>query len=252
MISSGTISLQITNNIAFLKFGHPSGNSFPSILLQQLSEAFSEISKNDAVVAVVLQSEGNGPFCAGASFDELIAINDLDSGKKFFSGFANVINAMKNCKKLIIGRIHGKAVGGGVGLAAACDYTFATANSAAKLSEFTIGIGPFVIAPAVERKIGKTKLAQMTIDASTWHDAIWCEKNNLYTKVFDDVTQMDQAIENLILQLASYNPEALSQMKTVLWEGTENWSELLYERAEISGKLVLSDFTKNALAAFKK
>ncbi len=250
--SPGNLTICIEKKIARITFGHPAGNSFPGLLLQKLTEALETISENEEVAVVILQSEGNGAFCAGASFDELVAIENLETGKQFFSGFANVINAMRRCNKLILGRIQGKAVGGGVGLAAACDYAMATQQSAAKLSEFTIGIGPFVIAPAVERKIGKTNLAQMTLDATTWHDAQWCEKNRLYTKVFENTELLDEALNKLAEQLVQYNLDALSQMKKVLWEGTEHWDELLVQRAEISGELVLSDFTKKALASFKK
>jgi len=190
-------------------------------------------------------------FCAGASFDELLKITNPADGKTFFSGFANVINAMRSCGKLIIGRVQGKAVGGGVGLASSCDYVFATDHAAVKLSEFTIGIGPFVIAPAVERKIGKAALAELTLAADQWQNAYWAKEKGLYAKVFDSISDMDKAVDELATKLSSYNPEALAAMKKVLWEGTDHWNELLSDRAEQSGKLVLSDFAKTALAKIK-
>lgn len=248
----GSIKTQIANNIAKVTFSHPASNSFPSSLLLQLTDELQSLHKNEDVTIIVLQSEGNGVFCAGASFDELVAISNYQEGSKFFSGFANVINAMRKCSKLIIGRIHGKAVGGGVGLAAACDYTFATQKSDIKLSEIAIGIGPFVIEPAVSRKIGKTALAEMTLTPTLWKSANWAKEKGLFTEIFDTVEELDNRLENYINELAQYNKEALSDMKEVLWEGTENWDSLLYERAAISGRLVLSDFTKNALEKFKK
>lgn len=248
----GSIKTQIANNIAKVTFSHPASNSFPSSLLQQLTDELQSLHKNEDVTIIVLQSEGSGVFCAGASFDELVAISNYQEGSKFFSGFANVINAMRKCSKLIIGRIHGKAVGGGVGLAAACDYTFATQKSDIKLSEIAIGIGPFVIEPAVSRKIGKTALAEMTLTPTLWKSANWAKEKGLFTEIFDTVEELDNRLENYINELAQYNKEALADMKEVLWEGTENWDSLLYERAAISGRLVLSDFTKNALEKFKK
>jgi methylglutaconyl-CoA hydratase len=251
MTTNGTLSTTIDNNIATLTFGHPASNSFPGALLSQLADALQLISHNNDVAVVVLQSEGEGAFCAGASFNELLAVSNLDDGATFFSGFANVINAMRSCPKLIVGRIHGKAVGGGVGLAAACDYAFATNNAAIKLSEFTIGIGPFVIAPAVERKMGKAALAELTFAADEWKDAAWAQQKGLYARTFSTIEELDAALQTFTAKLASYNPKALSAMKKVLWEGTENWDTLLTDRAKISGQLVLSDFTKNALAKFK-
>jgi len=248
----GFLSTTIENKIATVTFGHPASNSFPSELLQRLTDELNSLSNNNEVSLVILKSQGEGAFCAGASFDELLAVSDLMEGTKFFSGFANVINAMRKCSKLIIGRIHGKAVGGGVGLAAACDYAFATKDSSVKLSELAIGIGPFVIEPAVSRKIGKSALAAMTLAAHEWKDALWAKEKGMYAKVFDTIEDLDKELESFTAKLASYNPEALSEMKKVLWEGTENWDSLLYERASISGKLVLSDFTKNALNQFKK
>lgn len=248
----GSIKTQIANNIAKVTFSHPASNSFPSSLLQQLTDELQSLHKNEDVTIIVLQSEGSGVFCAGASFDELVAISNYQEGSKFFSGFANVINAMRKCSKLIIGRIHGKAVGGGVGLAAACDYTFATQKSDIKLSEIAIGIGPFVIEPAVSRKIGKTALAEITLTPTLWKSANWAKEKGLFTEIFDTVEELDNRLENYINELAQYNKEALADMKEVLWEGTENWDSLLYERAAISGRLVLSDFTKNALEKFKK
>jgi methylglutaconyl-CoA hydratase len=248
----GSIKTEIANNIAKVTFSHPASNSFPSSLLQQLTDELQALNKNEEVTIIVLQSEGTGAFCAGASFDELVAISNYEEGSKFFSGFANVINAMRKCSKLIIGRIHGKAVGGGVGLAAACDYTFATQKSDIKLSEIAIGIGPFVIEPAVSRKIGKTALAEMTLTPTLWKSANWAKEKGLFTEVFENTEDLDNRLENYSNELAHYNQEALADLKRVLWEGTDNWDSLLYERAAISGRLVLSDFTKKALEKFKK
>lgn len=248
----GSIKTEIVNKIAKVTFSHPASNSFPSSLLQKLTDELEALNKNENVTIIVLQSEGTGAFCAGASFDELVAISNYEEGSKFFSGFANVINAIRKCSKLIIGRIHGKAVGGGVGLAAACDYTFATQKSDIKLSEIAIGIGPFVIEPAVSRKIGKTALAEMTLTPTLWKSANWAKEKGLFTEIFDTTEDLDKRLENYSNELSQYNKEALADMKKVLWEGTDNWDSLLYERAAISGRLVLSDFTKKALEKFKK
>lgn len=249
---NGSLYTKIENKIATVEFGHPASNSFPSVLLERLTNEFDKLSINDEVSVIVLKSEGERAFCAGASFDELVAIDNLEDGKAFFSGFANVINAMRRCSKLIIGRVQGKTVGGGVGLAAACDYVLATEAASIKLSEFTIGIGPFVIAPAVERKINVSGLAELTLDATNWKNAYWAKDKGLYARVFESQAELDSEVEILSEKLASYNPQALAEMKKALWKGTEHWEELLIERAETSGKLVLSDFTKNALAKFKK
>jgi methylglutaconyl-CoA hydratase len=249
---SGSIQTHIQDKIATVTFSHPASNSFPSHQLKALTAEINALSDHKEVAVVVLQSEGVGAFCAGASFDELLAVNDLETGKQFFSGFANVINAMRVCKKLIVGRIHGKAVGGGVGLASACDYTFATTAASIKLSEIAIGIGPFVIEPAVSRKMGKSATAEMTLNPTEWKTAQWAFEHKLYAQLYANTQDMDVALGDFTTQLASYNPEALYEMKKVLWEGTQDWGTLLYERAAISGQLVLSDFTKEALKAFKK
>ncbi|WP_291106839.1 enoyl-CoA hydratase/isomerase family protein [Flavobacterium sp. UBA6195] len=246
----GSIKTEIANNIAKVTFSQVASNSFPSSLLQQLTSELQSLNQNEEVAVIVLQSQGNGAFCAGASFDELIAISNYEEGSDFFSGFANVINAMRKCSKLIIGRIHGKAVGGGVGLAAACDYTFATIKSDIKLSEIAIGIGPFVIEPVVSRKLGKTSLAQMALTPTEWKSATWAFEKGLYSEIFDTIQDLDIRLEDYINELAKYNIEALAEMKKVLWEGTDNWDSLLYDRAAISGRLVLSDFTKKALKKF--
>jgi len=249
---NGSLYTKIQQRIATIEFGHPAGNSFPGELLERLTKELNAVSENDDVSVVILKSEGDRAFCAGASFDELVAISNFEEGKQFFSGFANVINAMRTCSKIIIGRIQGKAVGGGVGLAAGCDYAFATEQAAIKLSEFTIGIGPFVIAPAVERKMGVAALSELTIAASEWKNAYWAKEKGLFAKVLDNITALDKEVDFLAKKLASYNPDALSQMKKVLWKETDNWDSLLAGRAAISGRLVLSEFTKNALEKFKK
>ena len=248
----GTIETIINGNIATLLFFHPSSNSFPSTLLQQLTDEINALSKNDSVSIIILKSAGTGAFCAGASFDELLSVSNYEEGSRFFSGFAYVINAMRKCPKLIIGRIHGKAVGGGVGLASACDYSFATTKSEIKLSEIAIGIGPFVIEPAVSRKIGKMAMSEMTLNPTAWKTSKWAFEKGLFSEVFENIEDLDIRLEEYTNELSSYNPDALLEMKKVLWEGTSHWDSLLYERAAISGRLVLSDFTKSALEKFKK
>jgi len=249
---NGSLYTKIENGIATIEFGHPASNSFVSELLDRLTKEFGKLAVNSKVSIIVLKSEGDRAFCAGASFDELVAISNLDEGKQFFSGFAKVINAMRKCPKPIIGRVQGKTVGGGVGLAAACDYVHATVEAAIKLSEISIGIGPFVIAPAVERKMGKAALAELSLYPTEWKNAYWAKEKGLFAKVYDSISEMDKELDIHLQKLAAYNPEALSQMKKVLWEGTEHWDKLLLERAEASGKLALSPNTKEALEKFKK
>ena len=251
-MSNGSLYTHVQNNIATVAFFHPASNSFPGELLARLTETFNELSNDSDVHVIVLKSEKEKAFCAGASFEELVAISTLAEGKQFFLGFANVINAMRNCTKIIVGRLQGKAVGGGVGLAAACDYCFATEEASVKLSELTIGIGPFVIEPAVTRKIGLAAFSELTLDATSWQTAYWAKEKGLFAKVFTTIGEMDTEVENFALKLSKYNIEALNELKKVLWKGTENWEKILERRAEISGKLVLSEFTKKALQKFNK
>ncbi|MFD1615527.1 enoyl-CoA hydratase/isomerase family protein [Gelatiniphilus marinus] len=245
------VSLTLEGHIGVIEFFHPEHNAMPSDNLKKLENTIVEAGKNDAIKVIVLKSGGDRTFCAGASFKELIAIDDAQSGKQFFLGFANVINAMRKCPKLIIGRVQGKAVGGGLGLAAATDYCLATKFAAIKLSELSIGIGPFVIEPAVTRKMGQNVMSQMTINAEQFFSAEFAKEKGLYADVFDSVETLDEAVKTLAEKLASYNPEALKAMKAVFWKDTSHWDNLLEERAKISGKLVLSEFTKETLKRFK-
>jgi methylglutaconyl-CoA hydratase len=250
--SNGFLLTTIENKIATLEFGHPASNSFPSDLLNRLTNELNTLSTNSDVSVIILKSSGSGAFCAGASFDELLAVSNLEEATQFFSGFAHVLNAMRSCSKIIIGRIHGKAVGGGVGIVAACDYAFATIESHIKLPELSIGIGPFVIEPAISRKIGKAAMAELTLASNEWKDSEWVKSKGLFAKVFAGQVTLDIELASFSSKLAYYNPEALIEIKKTLWEGTENWDTLLYERAAISGKLVLTEFTKNALRQIKK
>ncbi|MBL1280598.1 MAG: enoyl-CoA hydratase/isomerase family protein [Fluviicola sp.] len=252
-VDQGHVNTTIdSKGIATIEFGHPLSNSLPGKVLEKLAQTITELGQNDEVKVVILKSSGERAFCAGASFDELISIKDFETGKKFFSGFANVINACRKSPKLIIGRVHGKAVGGGVGVASAVDYCFATKFSAVKLSELAVGIGPFVVGPSVERKIGVSAMSQLAINATEWRTASWAQEQGLYAEVFDTVEEMDAKIEELSTTLSRSNPEAMVLLKNVFWEGTDHWDELLKDRAELSGQLVLSEFTVNAINQFKK
>lgn len=247
----GYVEVALQDKVATLTFYHPASNSFPNYLLQKLVEEINRLSVNDAVNVVVLQSETD-VFCAGASFDELLSIQNKEDGALFFSGFAKVINAMRTCSKLIIGRVQGKAVGGGVGLIAACDYVVAIEKSALKLSELSIGIGPFVIEPAITRKIGISAFAEMSLSPMEWKTSQWAQEKGLFSKVVTNQDQLDHEIALKASELAGYNPNALLELKKIAWQGTEKWDQLLLERAAISGDLVLSDFTKQALEKYKK
>lgn len=251
-MEKGFVKSNIENGICNITFFHPSSNSLPSEILNQLAIQIEEAGKNEIIKVILLQSEGGGAFCAGASFDELQAIKNETEGKQFFSGFAHVINAIRKAPKFVVGRIHGKAVGGGVGLASACDYAIATNNAAVKLSELAVGIGPFVVGPAVERKIGTSAFMQLSINATEWKDAQWACQQGLYTTVYQSTDEMDIALNKLLNTLSTSNPEAMAMLKKIMWQGTEHWNELLLERAAMSGKLVLSDFTRNAIHKFKQ
>jgi methylglutaconyl-CoA hydratase len=247
----GYVSHEIEHGIATIEFFHPSSNALPAAILSDLAKTINDIGIDNRVKVIILRSAGDGAFCAGASFDELMAISNEAEGKKFFSGFAHVINAMRKCHKLIIGRVHGKAVGGGVGIIAATDYAIATEGASVKLSELAIGIGPFVVGPAVERKIGVSGLSQLAIDATGWRSAEWAKRHGLYSEIHNTTLGLDDAVASLADKLAHSSPQAMAQLKKIFWHGTENWDVLLSERAAISGHLVLSDFTRNAINKFK-
>jgi methylglutaconyl-CoA hydratase len=250
--SNGYVNFHIDESgIATVEFGHPMSNSLPGKILNTLAETITSLGNNNNVKVILLRSGGEKAFCAGASFDELISIKDLETGKQFFSGFAHVINACRKAPKLIIGRVHGKAVGGGVGVAAAVDYCLATKYADVKLSELAVGIGPFVVGPAVERKIGLSAMSELAINATEWRSAEWAKKKGLFTDVYDNAEEMDAEIQRLARKLAKSNPEAMSKLKAIFWQGTDHWDELLIERAAISGNLVLSEFTVNAIHSFK-
>jgi methylglutaconyl-CoA hydratase len=248
----GTVKIEINNDIGTITFHHPQSNSLPGDVLRLLAATITEAGDNDEIKVIILKSEGDRAFCAGASFDELISIQNIEEGKKFFSGFAQVINAARKCPKFLIGSVQGKAVGGGVGMASAVDYCLATKHASVKLSELAIGIGPFVVGPAVERKIGTSAMSQMAIDATNWQTAEWAKEKGLYAEVYESIEALDDATITLANRLAKSNPEAMKALKEIFWKGTEHWDDLLVDRAAMSGALVLSDFTRNAITAFKK
>ncbi|HET7118636.1 MAG TPA: enoyl-CoA hydratase/isomerase family protein [Hanamia sp.] len=250
-IKEGYVKSHTDHGITNIEFFHPQSNSLPLKMLDALTQEIHYAGTHDSKV-VILRSAGNGAFCAGASFDELIAVKNEKQGTEFFSGFANVINEMRKCPKLIIGRIHGKCVGGGVGLAAAVDYAIAVKDVDVKLSELSIGMAPFVVGPAIKRKIGASAFSQLAMDSTLWRNADWAKQKALFAEVHQSLNDMDEAVDRLANSLAHFNPEAMAEMKKMFWHGTEDWDTLLKERAAISGRLILSDFTKNAIEAFKE
>ena len=246
-MSTSYVRLNVKDKVGYIEFYNPPHNGLPASMLASLTDLITKAGLDPSIAVLVLKSGGDGTFCAGASFEELNAISNTDQGTTFFEGFANVINALRRCPKITIGRIQGKAVGGGIGLAAAADYCVATRYSEIKLSELTIGIGPFVIEPALTRKIGLSAMSQLSIEATNFFSAEWAQQKGLYANVYSSVEDLDRQVKLLAEQLSSYNLEALSRLKETLWEGTSDWDELLKKRAAISGRLVLSDFTKQQL-----
>ncbi len=239
------------NGVTTIEFHHPQSNSLPGKILEQLAYEIHFAGTHSETKVIVLKSTGDKAFCAGASFTELVEIKNETEGQKFFSGFAQVINAMRKCPKFIIARVQGKCVGGGVGIAAAADYAIATVAADIKLSELAVGIGPFVVGPAVERKIGPAAFSALAIDAGMWRNSEWAKRKGLFAEVHENIENMDESIERLANTLSHSNPEAMAEMKKMFWHGTEHWDELLKLRASISGKLVLSSFSKNAIEKFK-
>jgi methylglutaconyl-CoA hydratase len=251
-ITGGYVKAEIHNGIRTIEFFHPQSNSLPGKLLEALTHEIHGAGNDPATRVIVLRSGGEKAFCAGASFDELLAIENAEQGLQFFSGFAHLINAMRKCPKFILLRIQGKCVGGGVGLAAAADYAIATDAAEVKLSELAIGIGPFVVGPVVERKIGHAAFSSLSIDAANWRSAEWARRRGMYAEMHPGIGAMDEAISRLAGTLAHTNPQAMTLLKETFWKGTEHWDHLLLERAAISGRLVLSEFTRNAIGQFRK
>ena len=250
MLEEGAVEVQIADGVAEVSFFHPKKNSLPGDLLRRLAAEIDRLGRNDEARVVALRSLGDGPFCAGASFDEMLAAQDFEHARTFFMGFAQVILAMKKCPRFVVARVQGKAVGGGVGLIAASDYVLASQRASIKLAEFALGFGPFVIGPAVARKTGQAAFAAASIDTE-WRDANWCKANGLYTEIYESSEELDGAFGSLTSRLAKTSPEAVAELKRIFWEGTDGWETLLPSRAEISARLILSDFTRNAISAFR-
>lgn len=251
MSTSGYINSDIENGVGTIEFFHPKSNSLPSSLLRSLAQAINDFGSDDKVKVILLKSGGDRAFCAGASFDELLTIESVEQGELFFSGFANVILAIKSAPKFVVACVQGKAVGGGVGIAAAADYCVAVESASIKLSELSIGIGPFIIGEAVERKIGLSAFSNLTINTKEWKTATWAKSNGLFMEVFESVSFMEVFISSFLTDLAKYSPEAMFEIKQMLWKGTDGWEEEMKSRAAQSGKLVLSDVTRKTLSAFK-
>jgi len=251
-MNEGYVKTEHHHGITTIEFFHPQSNSLPGRLLEELTHAIHGAGNEKDTRVIILRSGGEKAFCAGASFDELLAIENAEQGFHFFSGFANLINAMRKCPKFIIARIHGKCVGGAVGLAAAADYAIAVEGADVKLSELAVGIGPFVVGPAVERKIGLAGFSSLSIDATMWRSAEWARRKGLYAELHAGIEEMDEAVQRLSNNLLHSNPEAMAMMKEMFWKGTEHWDHLLPERAAVSGRLVLSPFTRNAIQKFQK
>jgi methylglutaconyl-CoA hydratase len=249
---AGYVRSEFHNGVTTIEFFHPQSNSLPGRMLEDLAQAIHGAGNDVDTKVIVLRSAGEKSFCAGASFDELVSIKTAEQGLQFFSGFAHVINAMRTCPKFIIARIQGRCVGGGVGLAASVDYAIATDAAEIKLSELAVGIGPFVVGPAVERKIGTSAFSQLSIDATMWRSADWARRKGLFAEIHPHSEGMDESVIRLSAELSHSSPEAMAEMKRIFWRGTENWDKLLIERAAISGRLVLGEFTRKAIEKFKK
>jgi methylglutaconyl-CoA hydratase len=251
MNDNAYVRAETRDGVSVISFYHPQSNSLPGALLRDLASAITRAGAESESRVILIQSEGEKAFCAGASFDELMSITSFDEGRNFFSGFALIINAIRKAPKFVVARVHGRAVGGGVGIAAAADYALAHTSADVKLSELAVGIGPFVVGPAVERKTGTAAFVALTINATEWKPASWAREKGLYADVFPTREELDAAVVSLTAKLAASSPDAMRSLKSVFWKGTENWDSLLMERAEVSGTLVLSEFTRNAIAKFK-
>ena len=250
--NNGYVKSEVHNHISTIEFYHPQGNSLPSNIIADLAHEIGYAAHNKDIHVILLRSAGNGAFCGGASFDELLSIENEKQGAKFFSGFASIINTMRKCPKLIVARIHGKCVGGGVGLAAAADYAIALEGAEVRLSELSIGIGPFVVGPAIERKIGTSAFSQLAIDSTMWRNGDWARRKGLYAELHPSLESMEESIARLTNSLAHTNPEAMYEMKKVFWHNTDHWDTLLQERANLCGRLVISPDTKEYLRKFKE
>lgn len=224
----------------------------PGDHLRELAHTIRQAGEDAETKVILLKSRGNGAFCAGASFDELVSISNFEEGKRFFMGFALVINAMRECPKLIVCRVQGKVVGGGVGIAAAADYTLATDTAAIRLSELALGIGPFVVGPAVERKVGASAFGTLSLNPTEWQSAEWAYQRGFYSEIHASIETLDEAVEKLVTKLSKFSLKAMKEMKRVLWENESDWNELLEQRAEISGKLVLSEEAQTAIEKARK
>jgi len=249
-VPEGSVRITVADGIGTVEFSHPKGNSLPAKLLNELAAAITTVGDDPAARVIVLRSAGSSTFCAGASFDEFTAVKDAEGGKEFFSGFSRVILAMIRAPKFVLVRVQGRAAGGAIGVIAASDYSCAVRGAQVKLSELQVGIGPFVVGVVIDRKLGPAALMNLAVHAD-WHDAEWCERHGLYSELCGDIAALDAAVDAHAKRLAASNPEAMREMKRIFWAGTEDWQARMGERAALSGRMVLSDFTRDALARFR-
>lgn len=248
-VSDGSVSIHVKDKIGIITFGHPKGNSLPGKLLKKIADKLNAFSADEDVDAIFIQSEGEKAFCAGASFEELLKVKTFEDGKRFFSGFADVIIAQLNSPKIIVTRVHGKVVGGGVGIVAASDYVLANKQAGLRLSELELGIGPFVIGPALERKIGKAHYATLAF-GTKWMNAQWGQDCGLYNELFPNINELDIGVKNYIKKLRGFNPKAVSELKKTLID--KSFEKTIREQVALTAKFCCEEFTQEKIQALVK
>ncbi|MGB9663666.1 MAG: enoyl-CoA hydratase/isomerase family protein [Ignavibacteria bacterium] len=246
MAENEIVTSEIKDKVCTISFFNPKGNSLSTLHLLRLTKEFNDVNYNENVNVVVLRSGGDGAFCGGASIDELVKFDRFEKAKEFFFAFGKLLLTIIRCQKPVIARVHGKIVGGGIGLVSACDYSIAKKDASLRLSELTIGIGPFVISPFVIRKIGISAFTHLSLDTQ-WRDAEWGKIFGLYSKVVETNEQLDEEVYKLASDLSKFSMNSLIKLKEILWEKTENWDQLIDERAEISARLILAEIASGRL-----
>lgn len=211
-----TLQIELRDEVLTVTLDRPDvHNAFNDELIHEAIDLFSNIDPGAARVLVLRGSGKN--FCAGADLNWMSRMVSYtrDENIRDSSLLAKMFALMNDCPVPVVGRIHGAAIGGGVGLVAVCDVAIASSDTKFGLSEVKLGILPAVISPYVIAKIGETHARALFLTGERF-EAERAMRIGLVHRVVDSVAELDAAVYETVTQLKTSGPEAVRECKKLI------------------------------------
>jgi len=251
-MSYETLLVNVRDGVATVTLNRPQArNALNQTMIRELREALATLDANPEARVIVLRGAGDRAFCAGADLKGMFHGGPILEAREQYAGLAGILEAMPRMRTSVIGQVHGYALAGGCGLAAACDIVVASEDAVFGLPEIKLGLLPLMVLAPILRAASPKRVLQLVLSGAEL-PAREALAMGLVTQVVPRAG-LDATVQRLAETLAGYSSGTLAIAKEAFYNALElPYGQALSYLRDLLTIVARSEDAQEGIAAFRE